>query len=87
MNLQENKRSFIKIFREWIIPFGFVIILSLLIRNYAFAQVIVEQHSMENTILDGQRVIENKIQYVYSKPKRGEVVIMDQRVRNGLLKE
>lgn len=50
--------------------------LSFLIQHAAYAQVIVQQHSMQQTYDPGDHLIENKWIYRVSSPERGEVVIL-----------
>lgn len=66
-----------KLFKDWIIPFGIVIVVSLAIRTYGFAHVEVFNVSMENTLVEGHRLIEDKISYRFSKPERGDIVIVN----------
>lgn len=78
MEAQDKKtgRNLIKEGREWVLTLGGAILISLLIQNYAFAQVKVEQHSMDNTLREGQRLIENRFVYRFYKPERGDIVIV-----------
>jgi signal peptidase I len=65
--------------REWFTAIAVAVILSLLIQNYAFAQVKVFNISMQNTLVQGQRLFEDKISYHITAPKRGEIVIINNR--------
>ena len=60
------------------------VILSLFIRSYAFASTEVRQCSMQNTLFEGQHLIENKMQYYFSKPQRGDIVIINQNTIKGV---
>ncbi|PWV90964.1 signal peptidase I [Paenibacillus cellulosilyticus] len=68
--------------REWFTAVAIAVVLSLLIQNYAFAQVQVFNISMQNTLVEGQRLFEDKISYHLTTPKRGEVVIIDSKAEN-----
>ena len=74
---QTKHKSVYKEIKEWMISISIAIVISLLIQNFAFAQVKVQQNSMENTIQDGNRLIENKLVYRFSSPAHGDVVIIN----------
>ncbi|MNC40024.1 Signal peptidase I T [compost metagenome] len=59
----------------WIIPVAFFA--NMLIQNYAFAQTEVRSISMQGTLYEGQRLIEDKLSYRFSDPGRGDIVILD----------
>lgn len=65
------------IVRGYIIPIILVFSLSFLVQKVAYAQVVVQQHSMQNTYHPGDRLIENKWVYHWSDPAYGDVVIID----------
>jgi signal peptidase I len=69
-------KQMIKEWKEWAVSLGIAFLVVFLIQNYAAAQVIVQQSSMEDTLYEGQRLIEEKITYRYSLPKRGDIVII-----------
>ncbi|SDT47751.1 signal peptidase I [Paenibacillaceae bacterium GAS479] len=52
------------------------ILLSLLVQQYAFAQTEVHNISMQSTLRDGQRLLENKLAYRFSSPRRGDIAII-----------
>lgn len=66
-----------KLIKEWVIPFAIVILVSLAIRNYGFAHIQVFNVSMQSTLFEGHRLIEDKISYRFSKPERGDIVIVN----------
>lgn len=63
--------------REWTLTLGSAVLISFLIQNYAFAQVRVEQHSMDTTLAEGQRLVENRLVYRFYEPARGDIVILN----------
>ncbi|CAM3495504.1 signal peptidase I [Marinicrinis lubricantis] len=76
---QSVKRETPKIWKEvkeWVISIAAAFIIAILIQNYAVAQTQVEQDSMQNTLFEGQRLIEDKITYYFQNPKQGDVVII-----------
>lgn len=50
-------------------------ILAFIINNYIIANSVVPTGSMENTIMAGDRVIGNRLSYLFSEPERGDVII------------
>ncbi len=69
--------SIAKIMKEWVIPFAVVILIALAIRTYGFAHIQVFNVSMQNTLFEGHRLIENKLIYRFGEPKRGDIVIIN----------
>ena len=53
------------------------LIISFLIENYIIGLTIVNGESMLYTIEDNDRILINKICYIYSKPRRGEIVVFN----------
>ena len=82
-----NTKKIVKETLQWSAIFLFSIIISLSIKSYGFAQTEVQQSSMQNTLYEGQRLIENKLEYYYSKPQRGEIVIINTTSKKGGGKE
>lgn len=72
-------KRWMKELREWSTALAIAVILSLLIQNYAFAQVKVFNISMQNTLVEGQRLFEDKLSYYVTAPKRGDIVIIRDR--------
>ncbi|WP_270170529.1 signal peptidase I [Paenibacillus sp. SYP-B4298] len=63
--------------REWALTIAGAVAISLLIQNYAFAQTEVHNISMEGTLVEGQRLIEDKVSYRIGEPERGDIVIIN----------
>ncbi|HLR80363.1 MAG TPA: signal peptidase I [Bacillota bacterium] len=61
---------------EWIKIVIVAVILAYFFRTFIFATSIVEGESMEPTLVDGERVIFNKWIYLFGKPERGDIVII-----------
>lgn len=77
-----------KILREsmqWAFTIIGALFLSILIRSYVFASTEVKQISMQNTLFDGQRLIESKIGYYFYTPKRGDIVIINRAAHKGFV--
>lgn len=65
-----------KSIRQYVLIIMLGVGLSFFIQEVAYAQIIVNQHSMQHTYDPGDRLIENKWIYRVSAPERGEVVIL-----------
>ncbi|WP_308639321.1 signal peptidase I [Paenibacillus silvisoli] len=73
---KKPKKSWAKEARDWTVSLGVAIVAALLIQNYAFAQTEVRNVSMQHTLVEGQRLIEDKISYRFESPNRGDIVII-----------
>lgn len=72
-----TKKSFNKELLEWIITFGITIVVTLFISGNAFSLTQIDGRSMEPTFLDGEMVINYKLGYNFTEPKRGEIIILN----------
>ncbi|WP_010250016.1 signal peptidase I [Acetivibrio cellulolyticus] len=70
---------------QWATTFVVAILVSMTIRSYAFAATEVRQCSMQSTLYEGQRLIESKIEYYYSEPQRGDIVIINDEAETGVI--
>jgi signal peptidase I len=77
LTVTKPARGWQKEVRDWTLTLGAAVVLSFLIQNYAFAQVKVEQHSMDYTLQEGQRLVENRFIYRFSDPSHGDIVIIN----------
>lgn len=62
---------------QWAVCIIITFIASMSINSFAFAGTQVKQCSMQNTLFEGQKLVEDKIVYQYSSPKRGDIVIIN----------
>ncbi len=77
-----------KVLREslqWAFTISGALFLSIFIRSYVFASTEVKQISMQDTLFEGQRLIEYKIGYYFSAPQRGDIVIINREAHKGIL--
>lgn len=68
---------------QWSFTIIGALFLSIFIRSYVFASTEVKQISMQNTLFEGQRLVELKIGYYFSTPKRGDIVIINRGAHKG----
>jgi len=81
-----REKKFMRESFEWAITILVALFIALSIRSYAFAQTEVRQTSMQNTLFEGQRLIEFKMEYLFSAPKRGDIVIINRQAEKGIIK-
>lgn len=61
--------------REWIITFTVAIAIALIIRFFIFEFIVVNGHSMENTLMADEKLFVTKVEYYFTEPARGDIVI------------
>lgn len=61
---------------QWVFSIGIALVVALAIRAYVFEPVLVDGHSMDNTLADGQRLFQYKLGYKFSEPKRGDIIVL-----------
>ncbi|NMB98515.1 MAG: signal peptidase I [Clostridiaceae bacterium] len=76
MEKTEKKSSKLIEFFKWVETFVIAILVALLIRGFVFEPVIVRGISMEDTLLDNQRLIIYKLGYFFKPPKRGDIIVL-----------
>jgi len=72
----EKKQSSLKEFLKWVETFVVAVLIALLIRGFIFEPVVVRGISMEDTLLDGQRLIIYKLEYFFKPPQRGDIIVL-----------
>ncbi len=60
---------------EWLKAIVVALLLAFLIRQFLFAPVIVDGESMMPTLEHNDRMIVNKIGYMFSEPKRFDIIV------------
>lgn len=76
-----EKPNYFKEVLKWVFVVILSVIIALILKAYVFEWVIVDGQSMENTLYNKQVLFINKIGYKYSKPERGDIVII--RIKEG----
>ncbi len=67
---------------EWGKAILIAVILAFCLRSFVFATSIVDGESMEPTLEDGETVLFNKFTYLFDKPQRGDIVIIERPLKN-----
>lgn len=68
--------GFITLVKETVLIVIIAVLLSLIIRLFIVEATIIEQHSMEPTLHDNDKVFVSKITYHFSPIERGDIVIL-----------
>ncbi len=74
-NAEGKRTSVIREILGWVVPFVAAFLVALFIKNYIMINANVPSGSMENTIMTGDRLIGNRLAYLKSDPKRGDIII------------
>lgn len=76
---QENKKKqdFKKEVRSWIVCIVATLAITLFITNFVIVNASIPSGSMENTIMTGDKLIAFRTAYLFSEPKRGDVIIFE----------
>ncbi len=61
--------------KEWVIVIEIAIILAVVLNMFFVVNAVIPSASMETTIMTGDRIFGNRLAYINSSPKRGDVVI------------
>ncbi|MBE5959234.1 MAG: signal peptidase I [Lachnospiraceae bacterium] len=70
-----ERPSFVKELISWTIIFAIALTLSLFLHRCVIINAKIPSGSMETTIMTGDRMIGNRLAYINSEPKRGDVII------------
>jgi signal peptidase I len=61
---------------DWVVVIGVALLVAFLVRTFVLAHFVVDGHSMDTTLHDGDRVFVNKLSYRLHDPHRGDVVVL-----------
>ncbi len=73
--MDEHKRSVVKEIIGWVIAIAVAILAARIINEKVIIKAEVPTGSMENTIMTGDCVLGFQLAYLFSDPKRGDIVI------------
>ncbi|NMB20331.1 MAG: signal peptidase I [Firmicutes bacterium] len=65
------------LWREWIRPLGGAVVLAAFIIVFVGQSFRVDGASMENTLVDGERVMVDKVTYRFREPRHGEIIVLN----------
>ena len=73
-----NEKEQTSITREilsWVFTFSLAIFVALILKNFIIINAVVPTGSMENTIMSESNLFGNRLAYINSDPKRGDIII------------
>lgn len=68
-------KAILKEIWEWIVIFGAAFILVALLNTAVFSTTQVRQTSMQDTLLEGQHLLVEKVSYAFGGPSRGDIIV------------
>ena len=74
-NTDMNKTDIVKEIFSWISIIVVAAVIALILNMFIIANSKVPSASMENTIMTGDRVVGFRLNYLFTEPKRGDVII------------
>ena len=78
-NKKETKKSFDSSIFEWLDVVVASVVVVVILFTFVFRMVAIDGDSMNNTLLDGERVI---ITNMFYKPERGDIVVISRNMEN-----
>ncbi len=75
LNTKLDKKVFIKELKSWIFAFIGCFILAVFFTKFIIINAYVPTSSMENTVMTGDRFFGNRLAYIFSEPKRFDVIV------------
>ncbi|MCR4740663.1 MAG: signal peptidase I [Lachnospiraceae bacterium] len=61
--------------KEWIIAIEVAVVLAVVLNMFILVNAVIPSASMESTIMTGDRIFGNRLAYINSEPKRGDIII------------
>ena len=80
---EERKKKILKELREWIVSLAIALLAVVVLRNYVFTLIRVDGKSMQDTLLDGERLFVAVADVKFGDVNRGDIVICHYPDRGG----
>ncbi|MBQ9952425.1 MAG: signal peptidase I [Clostridia bacterium] len=80
---EERKKKILKELREWIVSLAVALLAVVVLRNYVFTLIRVDGESMQDTLLDGERLFVTVADVKFGDVNRGDIVICHYPDRGG----
>ena len=80
---EERKKKILKELREWIVSLAIALLAVVVLRNYVFTLIRVDGESMQDTLLDGERLFVTVADVKFGDVNRGDIVICHYPDRGG----
>lgn len=71
----KEKPSFLKELLSWVYTLVFAIIVAFLITKFIIVNAVIPSGSMETTIMTGDRIVANRIEYYFQSPERYDIAV------------
>lgn len=75
LDSQEKKPGILNELMSWIMTFVFAIVIAFLITKFIIVNAVIPSASMETTIMTGDRIIANRLEYDFSSPERYDISV------------
>lgn len=72
---EDKKTSILKEIMSWIFTLVFAVVFAYLITRFVIVNAVIPSASMETTIMTGDRIIANRLEYDFSKPERYDIAV------------
>ena len=72
---EEKKPGIIKELISWVMTIVFAVVFAYLITRFIIVNAVIPSASMETTIMTGDRIIANRLEYDFSKPERYDIAV------------
>ncbi|MBP7175352.1 MAG: signal peptidase I [Thermoclostridium sp.] len=72
---KKTQNKVIKEVIEWFLYLFSAFIIASILHTQVFAMTVVDQSSMENTLIKGQRLVMERISYNLHEPMRGDIIV------------
>lgn len=72
---EEEEPTFVEELLSWVWTIGSAVVLAFLITTFLIVNAKVPTGSMENTVMTGDRLIANRLSYLFSDPERYDIVV------------
>ncbi|MEE1303627.1 MAG: signal peptidase I [Agathobacter sp.] len=72
---EKEQTSIAREILSWILTFSLAILVALILKNFIIINAVVPTGSMENTIMSESNLFGNRLAYINSDPKRGDIII------------
>lgn len=71
-----KEKSFTAVLLEFVAIFAIAYLIAYALQNFVFGNFQIQQHSMEPTLHENERVLINRVLYYFKGPDRGDIVIL-----------
>ncbi len=74
-NLSDREKRIAKEVTDWLFTIALALFIAFLITHILIINAVVPSESMENTIMIGDRLITNRLAYVFNDIERGDIIV------------